>query len=405
MRRTYFLKLCALAVLLFVAGGWAVPDAQAQFQDGDTVEAVFDGFAGFCTDQPGVGPQVIDTTPGAVEIEASDCADLNIDVTATGIEMSSSGGLGFSTSGSTFTISFSGSPITSGFEAPVYENTSGSISNPTVNSTTSSSVTFNEWNWQISGGSGDPDGDPERAFFELQGSNQDPVFASGASTSFSVDEDDAATSLSTQLEVDDSDTGQTLTWTVASAPSSGTLSGFPATASSGTGVQPSGVTYEPNTDFAGSDSFEIQVDDGNGGTDNITVSVTVNNLAPVFSSAATASFAENSTGTALDNDANNGGDGTADSGVTYSISGTDAGEFSIDVATGALSFGTAPDFENPTDSDGNNVGAFTMANGSVVASTGGVISVSSGDSPLGGGRIVAAATPALHRETIELLNS
>jgi hypothetical protein len=160
--------------------------------------------------------------------------------------------------------------------------------------------------------------------------------------------------LNALLEVSDGDAGQTLTWTVVTAPPNGVLAGFPATASSGTGVQPSGVTYEPNTDFAGTDSFEIQVSDGNGGTDNITVDVTVNNLAPVFSSAATASFAENDTGTALDNDATNGGDGTADSGVTYSISGIDAGAFGIDAATGALSFSTAPDFENPTDADGNN---------------------------------------------------
>ena len=61
--------------------------------------------------------------------------------------------------------------------------------------------------------------------------NSDPVFANGTSAGLTVDEDAAAASLSTQLEVDDSDTGQTLTWTVASGPSNGALSGFPATAS------------------------------------------------------------------------------------------------------------------------------------------------------------------------------
>jgi len=113
--------------------------------------------------------------------------------------------------------------------------------------------------------------------------NSDPVFANGASTALTVDEDDPATSLSALLEVDDTDTGQTLTWSVVSGPSNGTLAGFPATVSSGTGVQPSGVTYEPSAGFVGSDSFEIQVDDGNGGTDNITVNVTVNNITPVLS--------------------------------------------------------------------------------------------------------------------------
>ncbi|QIG49920.1 calcium-binding protein [Nordella sp. HKS 07] len=42
--------------------------------------------------------------------------------------------------------------------------------------------------------------------------------------------------------------------------------------------------------------------------------------------------------------------------VTYSIAGGDDGAlFTIDTSTGALSFASAPDFENPTDSDGNNI--------------------------------------------------
>lgn len=43
-------------------------------------------------------------------------------------------------------------------------------------------------------------------------------------------------------------------------------------------------------------------------------------------------------------------------GVTYAIAGgADAGRFTIDPATGRLSFVSAPDFETPGDSDGNNV--------------------------------------------------
>lgn len=41
----------------------------------------------------------------------------------------------------------------------------------------------------------------------------------------------------------------------------------------------------------------------------------------------------------------------------------------------------------------------------VIEAAGGVVSDWSGNPPLGGGRIVAAATPALHRETVQLLNS
>jgi hypothetical protein len=69
-----------------------------------------------------------------------------------------------------------------------------------------------------------------------------------------------------------------------------------------TGLAP-GVTYTPNPDYCGPDSFDFTVDDGNGGTDTGTISITVNcvNDAPVVDlngnstagSDATASFTEN----------------------------------------------------------------------------------------------------------------
>jgi hypothetical protein len=47
---------------------------------------------------------------------------------------------------------------------------------------------------------------------------------------------------------------------------------------------------------------------------------------------------------------------TANETVTWSLrSGADISQFTIDALTGVLSFKTAPDFENPTDSDKNNV--------------------------------------------------
>jgi len=68
-----------------------------------------------------------------------------------------------------------------------------------------------------------------------------------------------------------------------------------------------------------------------------------------------ASFAENGTGTVIDINANDGNGGAADVGLTYSIiGGTDAGAFDIDAATGVITFKTAPDFEDPTDTDGDN---------------------------------------------------
>lgn len=69
---------------------------------------------------------------------------------------------------------------------------------------------------------------------------------------------------------------KTETWTVTSGPTNGTLSGFPATASStGGAVTPSSLTYTPNAGYTGSDAFTIQVSNG-GNVASRTVSVTVN---------------------------------------------------------------------------------------------------------------------------------
>src|SRR5689334_4283872 len=92
-------------------------------------------------------------------------------------------------------------------------------------------------------------------------------------------------------------------------------------------------------------SFTVTATDGLGLTDtqNITVQVTNANEAPVLGGDATVTVAENTTavGTfaATDPDA---GDT-----LTYALSGADAGLFTINAATGAVSFLVAPDFELP----------------------------------------------------------
>jgi hypothetical protein len=100
----------------------------------------------------------------------------------------------------------------------------------------------------------------------------------------------------------------------------------------------------------------ISATDASVNTTTQTLSVTITNVneAPIigaFSGATTASYsvAENTAGlfniNATDVDA-----GTT---LTYSLTGTDANDFSIS-GTGGLSFSPAADFEAPTDSDGNN---------------------------------------------------
>lgn len=100
---------------------------------------------------------------------------------------------------------------------------------------------------------------------------------------------------------------------------------------------------------------EVEVCDSQGGcsTQLITVSVTNVNEAPEVMVNAAVSYSENGTGavddvsTADDND-------TEGSGLTYSLTGTDATLFNID-ASGNITFIASPDFENPSDSDGDNV--------------------------------------------------
>ena len=69
--------------------------------------------------------------------------------------------------------------------------------------------------------------------------------------------------------------GDSLSFSIASGPSDGFVSApLQASPTSAT------VTYSPNGDFLGNDSFEFEVDDGNGGTDTATVSIVVTDNGP-----------------------------------------------------------------------------------------------------------------------------
>lgn len=99
------------------------------------------------------------------------------------------------------------------------------------------------------------------------------------------------------------------------------------------------------------------------------------NGAPTWSSGTSVSVVENSGGTVYTAQASDP-DGAS---VTYSISGgVDAGEFAINASTGALSFTTPPDFENPTDNGANNVYNVTLSasDGQLSSSLGLTVTVS-----------------------------
>ncbi len=139
------------------------------------------------------------------------------------------------------------------------------------------------------------------------------------------------------------------------------------------------VTYDPVAVFdalaegeTATDTFTYIVDDGQGGLDTATVTVTITgaNDAPEIAAEVAVQVAENSTmvpanimATDVEGDA-----------LTFSITGgADASLFQIDPTTGALSFVAAPDFEAPGDADGDNIYTVTVAvtdeNGAVAEET------------------------------------
>jgi sugar lactone lactonase YvrE len=135
--------------------------------------------------------------------------------------------------------------------------------------------------------------------------NTAPVFVNAAAQPVSVGYNSAAVDLKAYLHANDADASQTETWTQSSAPSHGTLSFSSATATSGSAdITPGGtITYTPTTGYSGTDSFSVQVSDGQGGTATRTFNITVAappNTAPVFVSAAAQSLSVGYNSAAVD---------------------------------------------------------------------------------------------------------
>jgi VCBS repeat-containing protein len=125
--------------------------------------------------------------------------------------------------------------------------------------------------------------------------NVPPAIDQGESVSVSMSEDGFPISWSAPpLTVTDPDSSNVLTWNLATLPSSGLAT------VNGAGSNPLAFTYTPNANFVGSDSFVVQVDDGNA-TDSIAVNVTVNpvNDAPAIDQETAISVIMNENGVPL----------------------------------------------------------------------------------------------------------
>ncbi len=108
------------------------------------------------------------------------------------------------------------------------------------------------------------------ATINVQAVNDIPIITQGDSRDVTMDEDGSPTPFSLTLNASDLD-GDTLTWSVSSPAAHGTAS------ASGTGTSKA-ISYSPQANYNGLDSFTVQVSDGNGGTDSITINVTINSI-------------------------------------------------------------------------------------------------------------------------------
>jgi outer membrane lipoprotein-sorting protein len=122
-------------------------------------------------------------------------------------------------------------------------------------------------------------------------------------------------------------------------------------------------TYTPAADDSSSVSFSYTISDGNGGSvvGSATLAISPVNDAPIITSNggganAAVSLPENMSAVTTVTSTDVEGDA-----VQYAIAGgADAAEFRIDAVTGALVFASAPNYEAPTDNDGDNVYEVTV---------------------------------------------
>jgi trimeric autotransporter adhesin len=186
--------------------------------------------------------------------------------------------------------------------------------------------------------------------------NEAPVITSnagGATATVSAAENQAAVTTVTSTDVD----GGAAVYSIVGGADAALF-----TINAGTGVLTFNATpnFEAPADAGGSNVYDVtvQVADGNGGFDTQAIAVTVTNVneAPVITSnaggaTATVSVAENQAAvtTVRSTDVDGGA-------AVYSIvGGADAALFTINAATGVLTFNATPNFEAPTDAGVDNV--------------------------------------------------
>jgi hypothetical protein len=162
-----------------------------------------------------------------------------------------------------------------------------------------------------------------------------PPVANDAAASTNED-----TTVTITLSGSDAD-GDSLTFSIVSGPANGTLGPIVPT-----GPTTATVDYSPNLNFNGADAFVYQANDGNGGTDNATVTITVVavNDPPTFLAGPTVIVLEDSGAQTYPNWATSISPGPANEAgqtVTFTVTNDNPSLFSVQPAvssTGTLTF-------------------------------------------------------------------
>ena len=178
-----------------------------------------------------------------------------------------------------------------------------------------------------------------------QGTNSAPVFTEGDSTTRTVAENtDAGTNIGAAISATDADNAHTLIYSFYSLDSDTDASSFDIDSATGQLRTKAALDYETKNTY--SVTVSVSDDSDNNAYINVTINVTDANDAPVFTdgTSTTRSIEENTdantnigatiTATDADNDT-----------LTYSLSGTDSGSFSIVSTSGQLRTKAALDYE------------------------------------------------------------
>ena len=173
--------------------------------------------------------------------------------------------------------------------------------------------------------------------------NSPPVFTEGATTTDTIAENTAAgTNIGDAVIATDVNTGDTLTYTLGGTDAAA----FDIDSATGQLKTKAALDYETQNAY----SIVLTVSDGRV-TDTITVTINISNVneAPVFavSSSTTHTVAENTAAGENIGSPMSATDDDSDT-LSYSLSGTDAGKFSIDSTNGQLRTNAPLDYETKT---------------------------------------------------------